>query len=281
MGIPYAELVGDPVVRSKSPLIHRFWLEKLGLSGDYRAVRLTPRELPAYLESRRRDPFWRGCNVTSPLKQKAAGLVGDPTHVCSWLDAVNAILPSPLHCLIGANTDVAGLAAALSEVAVEGERVCLIGAGGGARAALCYLFQRRVGPVSILCRDARKADALCRLLPRSASTGLEPLPFDRADAAMAGARLIVNATPMGRCQGPPMRPEILDALEAAGAGLTLLDMVYDPLETAFLRAGREAGGACLDGLTMLVGQAAPAFELFFGVPAPRGDDAELRGRLLA
>jgi len=282
MGVPYAELIGDPVAHSKSPLIHAFWLGKLERRGEYRAVRILPAGLQAYLYARRNDPFWRGCNVTSPLKQRAAGLVGDPTHICSWLGAVNAILPSPLHCLVGANTDVAGVAAALSGVDLEGEKVCLIGAGGGARAALCCLLQRRVTSVSVLCRDAAKAEALRRLLPRPAAARLQPEPFERAGPAMAGARVIVNATPLGRRGAPAMPPPLLAAAsEQARAGAALFDMVYDPVETPFLRAGREAGAACVDGLNMLVAQAAPAFELFFGVPAPRGHDAELRDRLLA
>ena len=73
MGVPYAEVIGDPIAHSKSPLIHKFWLEKLGIEGDYRAARVRADELADYLEARRADPDWRGCNVTMPHKQAVLG----------------------------------------------------------------------------------------------------------------------------------------------------------------------------------------------------------------
>ncbi len=81
MGVPYAEVIGDPIAHSKSPLIHKFWLEKLGIEGDYRATRVTADELPAYFAARRSDPDWRGCNVTMPLKEAAYQLLDvDPLY---------------------------------------------------------------------------------------------------------------------------------------------------------------------------------------------------------
>ena len=90
MGIPYAEVIGDPVAHSRSPLIHKFWLERLGIEGDYRATRATAGELPAYLAARRSDPDWRGCNVTMPHKQAILPLLDD---VADDLRAVNCVLP--------------------------------------------------------------------------------------------------------------------------------------------------------------------------------------------
>jgi shikimate dehydrogenase len=282
MGRPYAEVIGDPIGHSKSPLIHGFWLEALGLAGDYRAVQVPAGGLASYLESRRGDPFWRGCNVTAPLKREAAELLGDPTGICAWLGAVNCVFRSPLACAVPANTDLAGIAEALDGVKLEGEKACLIGTGGAAMAALCYLLGRHVGTVSVLARDRTKAEALCRLVPKPQAASLAPAGLEQAAAAVGGARLVVNATPMGMRGGPAPRPEIVDALAGAlGPDASVFDMVYSPPETALLAAARARGAHCIDGLTMLVGQAAPAFETFFGAPAPRARDPELRARLAA
>ena len=276
MGRPYAEVVGDPIGHSKSPAIHTFWLEALGLSGDYRTARVRAGGLGAYLKDRRRDPFWRGCNVTAPLKREAASLLGDPTGVCGWLGAVNCIFHSPLAPL-PANTDVAGVGEALRGVAVGGAKVCLIGSGGAARAALCWLAGQGAGEVTILSREEGKAEALARMVPIEGATRLKPGNYAQAVEARSGAALVVPATPMGMTGGPPVRPELAAALdESANAGTTFFDMVYAPVETELIRIARDRGASCVDGLSMLIGQAAPAFTLFFGARPPRERDSELR-----
>ena len=279
MGRPYAEVIGDPIGHSKSPAIHNFWLESLGLGGEYRAARVLGGRLGAYLRQKSQDPFWRGCNVTAPLKREAAALLGDPTGVCGWLGAVNCIFHSPLAPL-PANTDVAGVGEALRGVELKGARICLIGSGGAAWAALCWLVGQGAAEVTILSREPGKAEALTRLVPTDGRTRLKHGAYERAGEALSGAALIVHATPMGMAGGPPLRPEIAAALaEAAGPETIFFDMVYAPSETELLRTARERGAACIDGLSMLIGQAAPAFQLFFGAPPPRERDSELRALL--
>lgn len=279
MGRPYAEVVGDPIGHSKSPAIHSFWLDSLGIAGDYRATRVPAGGLGAYLKEKSRDPFWRGCNVTAPLKREAAALLGDPTGVCGWLGAVNCIFHSPLAPL-PANTDVAGVGEALRAVDVAGAKICLIGSGGAARAALCSLTGKGAGDVTILSRETGKAEALANMVPTEGGTRLSAGTYERAGEALSGAALIVHATPMGMAGGPPVRPELAAALsEAAGPGTTFFDMVYAPVETELIRIARERGATCIDGLAMLIGQAAPAFALFFGAAAPRDRDAALRAAL--
>ena len=277
MGKPYAELVGDPVAHSKSPLIHNFWLEQLGLDGEYRTARVRGGGLRAHFAARRRDPWWRGCNLTAPLKREGAALIGDPTGVCSRLGAINCVFRSPLACLVPANTDVRGIEAALSDVPLEGAEICLVGGGGAAMAALCWLAGRKAKRITLLVRNPAAA-------PRPAlagDTGLAVEPLERAAAAASGARLLMNATPMGMAGGPPVRPELFEAIAALAPDASVFDMVYAPADTAMLRAARDRGLRAIDGLEMLIGQAGPAFELFFGAPAPRDRDAELRRRLLA
>lgn len=273
MGISYAEVIGEPIGHSKSPLIHRFWLEKLGLAGDFRARRVGPGGLAAYVAERCRDPYWRGCSVTAPLKQEAAAAVSDPTGMCRRIGASNAIFRSPLGCGVGANTDLLGIAEALALPEGPVGRGCVIGAGGAARAAIQFLRARRVAEIAVVARDSGKVRSLLGRGPG------EMFGFDAAETAMAGADCVINATPLGQSGMPELPATVLNGIAEAALDAVFLDMVYDPPQTEFLRRAREEGRRTVDGLAMLVGQAAPAFELFFGLRPPREHDGELRARL--
>jgi shikimate dehydrogenase len=274
MGIPYAEVIGDPIGHSKSPLIHNFWLQKSACPGDFRTTRVTAGSLSSHLERGRADPFWRGCSVTTPLKREAAALLGDPTGICSWIGAVNCVFRSALG-LVPANSDIAGVDSALAGIRLEGEKVCLIGAGGAAAAALCYLIGRRPGAIVLIARDPAKAAALRERAPLSARNLIEVVPLPDAASPIRSSILTVNATPMGMENGPVIAQSILEGVSGARGGATIFDMVYAPADTPLLRTARERGLGSVGGLKMLVGQAAPAFEMFFGVPAPREHDSEL------
>ena len=107
MTAPYAEVIGDPIAQSKSPLIHRFWLDALGIAGDYRATRMTESELPTFLTDRGADPAWRGCNVTMPLKQAVLDHVTDPGGVRASIGATNTVIRAE-GALVATKTDAAG-----------------------------------------------------------------------------------------------------------------------------------------------------------------------------
>jgi len=104
---PYAEVIGDPIAQSKSPIMHGFWLEKLGIDADYGRSHLATDELPAFIEKRRADPAWRGCNVTLPHKQSVMPLLDRIDPVAEAIGAVNTIVPRD-GVLIGHNTDAPG-----------------------------------------------------------------------------------------------------------------------------------------------------------------------------
>jgi shikimate dehydrogenase len=262
MAEPYAELIGDPVTHSLSPAIHRHWLKLAGLAGDYRAVRCALADLPDYLARRRADPDWRGCNVTMPLKAEAARLTDRADSLLAASGAANCIVPRD-GALVAFNTDVTGIRAALADYDLKGRKAVIIGKGGAARAAAFFLGQQ-CAELTILARDA----ALGLISP------------DEAARALAGAAVVVNATPLGMAGGPVMPRYILEALATAAPGAVAFDMVYDPHETEFLLSARAARLRTIDGLTMLIGQARRAFELFFGVAPPPGGDEALRERLL-
>lgn len=275
MGVPYAEVIGDPIDHSLSPLIHNFWLEKLGIEGEYRATRIRPTELSDYLKARRADIWWRGCNVTAPLKEVAADLVGSPAGLCRFVGAVNCIVRTPLACLYGTNTDMLGVAEALRDTQVDGAIVCLIGSGGAARSVLCYFQGKPVARVRILARNVEKSARLAE----GFDGVVEAIGMDDVPAALCDASIIVNATPLGMTGKPPMVADVIDGLAHVDPNATIFDTLYVPPETELLRQARKVGLHTVNGLPMLIGQAAPAFELFFGAPAPREHDAELRERL--
>jgi shikimate dehydrogenase len=170
--------------------------------------------------------------------------------------------------LIGTNTDVGGFYTPISDLDLAGKPVVVIGAGGAARAILYALARMEVGKVTILNRNVLKAAALL------ASFGLkgDALPLG---APLPAASLLVNASSLGMVGQPPLELDLSPLPEDA----VVYDAVYAPLETDLLAAAHARALATVDGLEMLVGQAALAFELFFGVEAPRDRDEELRERL--
>jgi shikimate dehydrogenase len=265
----YAEVIGDPIEQSRSPLIHKFWLEQAGLTGDYRRTRVPGEELAGYFRDRRSDPDWRGCNVTIPHKENVLAHLDELEPRAAAIGAVNCVVRSA-RGLVGYNSDIDGIAEALDDAVLEGRKVAMIGGGGAARAAVAYLASRRVGEVAILVRDPKKAEPLRAL---AAGTSCEIARLESADAMFERAVVMINASPLGMKGCPGMPAELLAAASRHAAAATLFDMVYEPVATPFLGGGRRAGGRTVDGLTMLVGQARKAFELFFGEPPPRVDAA--------
>ena len=134
----FAEVIGDPVAQSKSPLIHKYWLDRLRSAGDYVRTRVPTDELASFLNLRRSDANWRGCNVTIPHKQAIIPLLDRLDSGGEAIGAVNCVVPED-GALVGYNTDIDGVAAALDSVQLGGRKAALIGAGGAARAVVAYL----------------------------------------------------------------------------------------------------------------------------------------------
>jgi shikimate dehydrogenase len=270
MGVPYAEVIGDPIAQSKSPVIHGFWLEKLGLEGEYRATRVAPDDLPAYLAARRADPDWRGCNVTMPNKQAIMPLLDQLSPDAAQIGAVNLVIPG-VEGLMGGNSDVIALRDELADMAdtarVFDMPVILIGAGGAARAALQALRTVQGLDLLILNRDVAKAGAL--LDEFGLSGRVAPL-----DAPLPPAWLILNASSLGMV-GYPALP-----VEPTRAGRPMVvEMVTAPVDTPLLVQARAAGLSTTDGIAILIGQAKSAFQAFFRLPPPISCEEELRRRL--
>ena len=280
----YAEVIGDPIAQSKSPAIHNFWLGKLGLDAEYRACHVTPGELAGYLAERRTDPDWRGCNVTMPHKQAVMPLLDRLDPLAGRIGAVNTIVPES-GGLAGYNTDAGGFLEALDADLAETHlfrMARIFGTGGAARAIVAALAD--AGFTLVLAgRNPEKARALLDELAGDGEHHTPPIAhfapatdfaFDDREGCLD---LVVNASPLGMAGQPAL------AVDPSHfpPGSIVYDIVTHPLETPLLAGSRAAGFRTIDGLAMLIGQAALAFEKFFGIAPPReAGDAELR-RVLA
>jgi shikimate dehydrogenase len=269
MSKPYAEVIGDPINHSKSPIIHNFWLERLGIDAAYRACHILPEKLGVYLEERKTDPNWRGCNVTLPHKITVMDHVSDPGDVRASIGAMNTILRAHDR-LTGTNTDAGGFFMPIMDAPIAGEPAIVIGTGGAAHAVLFALAKAEIGEVTLLARNPLKGMAL---LSRFGLKG-EVKPID---TRLPPAQLLVNATSLGMKGQEPLQLDLGPLPDEA----IVYDIVYAPLETDLLKAADARGLYTVDGLSMLIGQAALAFEMFFGVPPREGDDEALRERLMA
>ena len=280
---PWAEVIGDPIAQSKSPVIHHFWLERLGLAGEYGRRHVPVAELPAYLAARREEPAWRGCNVTIPHKQAVLPLLDRIDPLAERIGAANIVVREG-EALIGHNSDAPGFLEPLRPWLAERHLLRtarILGTGGAARAIAQALWDE--GFTLILAgRDEGKARTLAagfdpgHVHVASLARFAAPLEaFDWGD--MAGRLdLVVNATSCGMAGRPPLP---LDWSNVP-PGAIVYDVVYAPLETPLLAEARARGHATVDGLRMLVGQARAAFRLFYGVDAPADPDSDAALRAL-
>jgi len=281
----YAEVIGNPIAQSKSPAIHNFWLGKLGIDADYGATLVLGEELAAYLSERRGDANWRGCNVTMPHKQAVMPFLDRLDPLAERVGAVNTVGRDRDGALVGFNTDVEGFLEPLRPL-LDREHFFrmarVFGTGGAARAIVAGLAAENV--VLVLAgRDTGKARALLDELDPGGEHHVANLahfadPTDFAFDDREGCfDLVVNASALGMTGQPPLQLDF----SHVPPGSVVYDIVTHPLDTPLLQAARTAGLRTIDGLSMLIGQAAAAFETFFGAPAPREHDAELRALLTA
>ncbi len=271
--IPRAFIIGWPVAQSRSPLIHRTWLDELHIEGAYEHVALPPRELDVFLATFAERGFVGG-NVTIPHKEKAFAACPVTTPTAARLQAVNTLWMEGGK-LRGDNTDAAGFLASLDEDAPGWgktlEKAAVLGAGGAARAVVYALLSRGARRIVVVNRTRARSEELRSRF--GASIELVD-PGDLA-SALAGSDLLVNATSLGMAGQPPLEIDLTPLPDHA----IVADIVYVPLETALLAAARRRGLRTSGGLGMLLHQAAPGFAHWFG-ERPRVT-AALRARIAA
>ena len=256
-----AGVVGWPIAQSLSPALHGHWIAEHGIDGAYVPLPVRPEDFALAVEGLRHAGF-RGLNVTVPHKEAAFALADRHDAAARAIGAVN-LLVFDERGVEGRNTDAAGLAATLIEALgpnhVKGRPVAIWGAGGTARAAIYALAGMGAGEIRLFNRTAAKAVALANAgLVRTPVTGAG---YDRWEEDGKDAALIVHTTSAGMKKTPSLDLS-LDLLPADAA---VFDAVYNPLETALLARARARGLRIVDGLGMLLNQAVPAFEVFYGV----------------
>ncbi len=262
-----AGVVGWPVRHSMSPLIHNHWLQAGGIDGVYVAFSPPPAGFSAFASGMRCGAI-RGLNVTLPFKEQALALASGAADQVSDLarlsGAANLVLFDTDGTVRVDNTDGEGLLYAFARQApslnLTSGPVVILGAGGAARGAAAALILAGVPRVHIVNRSLEKAQSIVSALGPKAQT------FDpaSAEAAFDGAGAVINATSLGLDGGEgPAVP-----WQSVFGTAVFMDMVYKPLETEFLAKARARGHQTVDGLDMLIGQARPSFEAFYGAPPP-------------
>jgi shikimate dehydrogenase len=255
-----AFVIGHPIGHSRSPLIHQHWLRELDLPGSYERLDVAPDELGAFLRGFQERGFVGG-NVTIPHKEAAFRLVDETSDVARRLGAVNTIWTEPDGRLVGHNTDAAGYIAHLDTVLGPGWRertgaALVLGAGGAARAIVAGLLEAGIGEVLVANRDPERAQRLREL----DSARIRLVAWDAMQDALPDVALLVNTTSLGMTGQPPLAVDLAPLRSDA----VVSDIVYVPIETPLLAAARDRGLQVADGLGMLLHQAVPGFEAWFG-----------------
>jgi len=251
-------VIGHPVSHSRSPLIHGYWLREHKIDGEYVREDVPPAEIGSFLD--RLGETYVGANVTIPYKEAAFAKLKHSDPVARALGAANTLWFEN-GALSGTNTDVHGFLAHL-DASLPGwdrrtETALVLGAGGASRSIVYALLERGLAQVLIANRTRARAEAVAvRFGPRVTVTDLSSI-----SKALATADLLVNTTSLGMKGQPPLELDLVPLKQTAA----VYDIVYVPLETPLLAAARARGNPVVDGLGMLLHQAVPGFERWFGV----------------
>jgi shikimate dehydrogenase len=254
-----AGVMGWPVAHSLSPRLHGFWLNEYGIDGAYVPLPVRPERLSAALEALS-DLSFSGCNLTVPHKEAALAVLDEVDPQARRIGAVNTVRVRADGSLHGWNTDVEGyaqsLGAALPGWSLAGRSAAVIGAGGAARAVIAALIEMGAAEIRLVNRTPGRAEELARML----GGPIRIEPWERRSRALEGAGLLVNTTTLGMAGQPAFEID----LEPLPREAVVSDIVYAPLETPLLAAARARGHPAVDGLGMLLHQAVPGFEAWFG-----------------
>ena len=259
---PYtlAGVMGWPVAHSRSPAIHGHWIRQYDLRGAYVLLPVQPERLVDAVRGLGALGF-AGCNLTIPHKVAAMSLVDRVEPLARRIGAINTLVVEPDGTLSGRNTDAYGYIQSLLEAKpdwrADAGPVVVLGAGGAARAILVALIERGARDIRLCNRSLDKAQDLANEL----GAPIQAVAWDQREAALEGAALLVNTTSLGMKGQPPLDL----ALEALPRQALVSDIIYVPLQTPLLAAAQARGNPTVNGLGMLLHQARPAFEAWFGV----------------
>ncbi|WP_126975237.1 shikimate dehydrogenase [Frigidibacter oleivorans] len=272
--IPLAGVIGSPVAHSRSPALHGYWLRRYGIAGAYVPLDIAQADLRDVLAALPKAGFV-GCNVTIPHKESVLQIADVVTDRAALIGAANTLIFRKDGKLHADNTDGYGFIANLRQQAPfwapAAGPAAVFGAGGAARAVVASLLEVGVPEIRLTNRTRPRAEAL------RAEFGARIVVHDwvQAGAMLEDVATAVNTTSLGMTG----KPEFLAPMDALPQTAVVTDLVYTPLKTRFLKTAEEMGCTTVDGLGMLLHQAAPGFERWFG-QRPEVD-AETRAAVLA
>jgi len=266
--IPLAGVIGHPIAHSKSPRLHGHWLRQHGLAGHYIPMDVAADDLEETLRLLPRLGF-RGLNVTIPHKERALQIADLVTDRAALIGASNTLIFRDDGRIHADNTDGYGFIENLRQGVPDWDPkagpATVLGAGGAARAVLSSLLEAGVPKIMLTNRTRARADKL----RADFGARIEVRDWSQAGNLIEDAATVVNTTSLGMSGQPELRVP-LDGLHKS---TVVTDLVYAPLETKLLAAARQAGCRTVDGLGMLLHQAAPGFERWFGIRPPVDDAA--------
>lgn len=267
MSLKKACVIGHPVSHSRSPLIHGYWLKAYGLEGSYGREDVAPQDFKTFITTRFRDTYVGG-NVTLPHKEEIFRLVDHALPRAQKLKAANTIWFENGK-LIGDNTDGFGFLANLDQIAsgwdTQLKKAVVLGAGGASASIIAAFIERGASEIILVNRSHDKARAMAERFP---DAPIRVSSFDRLAAAFDQADILVNTTSLGMVGQPDLEID----LDALPIDALVTDIVYVPLETTLLKRARLRGNRTVDGLGMLLHQARPGFERWFGKAPEVTDD---------
>lgn len=265
--IPLAGVIGSPIAHSRSPALHGYWLKRYGIKGHYIPMDIAQADLREALRMMPRMGFV-GCNVTIPHKETVLQIADVVTDRAALIGAANTLIFRKDGKIHADNTDGAGFMANLRQNAPNWNPTAgpaaIFGAGGACRAVLAALIEVGVPEIRLANRTRARAEAL----RSDFGAKVQVYEWVQAPAMLEGAATVVNTTALGMTGKADMNIP-LDTLERSAL---VTDLVYTPLKTQFLIEAEERGCQTVDGLGMLLHQAAPGFERWFGT-RPEVDDA--------
>ncbi len=272
--IPLAGVIGAPVAHSKSPILHGYWLRKYGLRGYYVPLEVSQADLEDALRALPKMGFV-GANVTIPHKEAALRLADLVSDRAALIGAANTLIFRKDGKIHADNTDGYGFLENLRQGApgwrADAGPCTVLGAGGAARAVVASLLEAGAEEIRLSNRTRNRADAL----REEFGTKVVVYEWVQAGNAIDGAATVVNTSSLGMVG----KPEFRVPLDGLSKDAVVTDLVYTPLETKLLRHARDMGCRTVDGLGMLLHQAAPGFERWFGI-RPEVDEG-LREAVLA
>ena len=272
--IPLAGVIGSPIAHSKSPKLHGYWLNRYEIAGHYIPMEIAPDNLEEVLRALPKAGFV-GLNVTIPHKERVLAIADQVTDRAALMGAANTLVFGKDGKIHADNTDGYGFLENLRQGApgwsADSGPAAVIGAGGAARAIVSALIDAGAPEIRLSNRTKTRAEALRQ------EFGVKVTVYDWVQAGnmMEGAATIVNTSSLGMTGKPEMRIP----LDGLSSDAVVTDLVYSPLETKLLAEAKNVGCTTVDGLGMLLYQAAPGFERWFGV-RPDVDEA-LRQAVLA